>query len=84
MAIMKRIAIIAALLAGNAGATPYDGLYHPSFGGWSCEREQVGVVGGGGGKFNGLLLGRHQYHDISSIDENSVFQVSQSCSCFIS
>ena len=55
---MKRIAIIAALLAGTAGATPYDGLYHPSFGGWSCEREQVGVVGGAlsieGDRINGL------------------------------
>ena len=43
---MKRMAIMAAVLAAGADATPFDGLYRPAFGGWSCERSQLGMVGG--------------------------------------
>ena len=42
---MKRAFLIAAL-AAQAGATPYDGLYRPGFGGWTCERDQLGMIGG--------------------------------------
>ena len=43
---MKQVAIFLAVLSGPAAATPYDGLYHPDFGGWSCQPDQVGIVGG--------------------------------------
>ena len=43
---MKRTFLLAVLAAGAATATPFDGLYRPGFGGWSCERSQLGEVGG--------------------------------------
>ena len=43
---MKRCILILALLGTAAAATPFDGLYHPDVGGWSCEASQLGMVGG--------------------------------------
>ena len=54
---MKRASLIAALAAVPAAATPFDGLYRPDFGGWTCERDQLGMIGGSLGILDGAIHG---------------------------
>ena len=54
---MKRAFLIFALAAAQAAATPFDGLYRPGIGGWSCERDQLGMIGGSLGILDDAIHG---------------------------